>query len=82
MKTQEKVERVTKHAQVKKHLIEKGSITSWEAIQLYNATRLSAIIYNLRHNEGMTITGDDVKSKDCNGNTVVFTKYKHVPKQK
>ena len=28
------------------HLQEKGSITSWEAIKEYGATRLSAIIYN------------------------------------
>ena len=31
------------------HLIEKGTITSWEAIKEYGATRLSAIIYNLRN---------------------------------
>ena len=36
------------------HLIEKGSITSWEAIQLYHATRLSSHIYQLR-NKGMHI---------------------------
>lgn len=29
------------------HLQTKGSITSWEAITLYGATRLSAIIFNL-----------------------------------
>ena len=31
-----------------KHLQEKGSITSFEAISLYGATRLSGIIYSLR----------------------------------
>lgn len=36
------------------HLVEKGSITTWEAIQLYHATRLSAYIYQLR-NKGMHI---------------------------
>ena len=30
------------------HLIEHGSITSWEAIKRYRATRLSAIIFNLK----------------------------------
>ena len=30
------------------HLLEKGNITSWEAIKEYGATRLSAIIFNLR----------------------------------
>lgn len=43
---------------VLKHLQEHGSITSMDAIQLYGATRLSAIIYNLRHNEGYTIVTD------------------------
>lgn len=36
------------------HLVEKSSITSWEAIQLYHATRLSSYIYQLR-NKGMHI---------------------------
>ena len=30
------------------HLQTKGNITSWEAIKEYGATRLSAIIFNLR----------------------------------
>jgi len=30
------------------HLQTKGQITSWEAIKEYGATRLSAIIFNLR----------------------------------
>jgi len=33
---------------VKEYLIENGSITSWEAITNFRATRLSAIIFNLR----------------------------------
>ena len=40
---------------VQLHLIEKGTITSWEAIKEYGATRLSAIIYNLRHKRNMNI---------------------------
>jgi len=38
----------TKTAKVLRHLQDNGNITSWEAIQLYRATRLSAIIFNLR----------------------------------
>ena len=30
------------------HLKENGSITSWDAFELYRATRLSAVIFNLR----------------------------------
>ena len=39
---------MTQAQAVLKHLQEKGSITSIEAISLYGATRLSSIIYNLR----------------------------------
>lgn len=34
---------------VLEHLQKKGSITSWEAITEYRATRLSAIIFNLKN---------------------------------
>ncbi len=37
-----------KTGKVLTHLQSHGSITSWTAIQLYRATRLSAIIFNLR----------------------------------
>ena len=40
---------------VLEHLKENGSITSWEAIQKYRATRLSAIIYNLKYKYGYKI---------------------------
>ena len=45
---------------VQLHLIEKGSITSWEAIKEYGATRLSAIIFRLRHERGMNISNERV----------------------
>lgn len=45
---------MTKTEKVKNHLLNNKKITSWEAIQLYRATRLSAIIYNLR-DRGMNI---------------------------
>lgn len=38
-------------AKVKNHLLVKGRISSWEAIRLYGITRLSAVIYELRHKE-------------------------------
>ena len=49
------------------HLMEKGSITSWEAIKEYGATRLSAIIFNLRHNRGMNIRNERVNFTDRYG---------------
>lgn len=52
---------------IQMHLIEKGKITSWEAIKEYGATRLSAIIYNLRHNRGMDIRNERVYFTDRYG---------------
>jgi len=43
-----KPRQATKQSQVMAHLIEHGNITSWTAIELYAATRLSALIFNLR----------------------------------
>jgi len=44
------------------HLQEKKTITSWEAIQLYHATRLSAIIFNLKE-RGHLITTEMIFEK-------------------
>ncbi len=49
---------LTQEKMVLDHLQKHGSITSLEAIKLFGATRLSAIIYNLRHNEGYTIVSE------------------------
>jgi hypothetical protein len=70
---------VTKTDLVRKHLLKKKSITSWKAIELYKATRLSAIIFNLKEEFrllGNPIMRETVSSKDENGNTVNFVKYK------
>ena len=57
------------------HLIEKGSITSWEAIKEYGATRLSGIIYNLRNNYGMNIVTERIEFVDRFGSKGSFAKY-------
>lgn len=46
----------SKTQKVLRHLVTLKSITSWEAIKLYKATRLSAIIYNLRKRGYMIIS--------------------------
>ena len=61
---------------VLKHLQEHGSITSWEAIQFYGATRLSAIIFNLRHNEGFDIVTDLEKVETRFGAKTQVARYK------
>lgn len=65
----------TKFEQVKSHLMTKGSITSWEAITLFKATRLSAIIHVLRHKQKLAIKTVDITEIDSNGNSCTFAKY-------
>jgi hypothetical protein len=67
----------TKTYQVKKHLIEKGSIDSWTAIQLYGATRLSAIIFKLR-NSGYIIDSIPNTVYDRNQEICNYTTYKYI----
>lgn len=65
--------RTNKTNEVLKHLKQNGSITSWEAIQLYGATRLSAIIFNLRKKYNInTFMIDDI---DRYGNESRYAKY-------
>ena len=67
----------TKALQIKKHLIEKGTIDSWTAIELYGATRLSAIIFNLRMN-GHNIDSIPRTAYDRNQELCNFTTYKYI----
>jgi len=66
--------RTTKSNQVKTHLIEKGKIDSWTAFELYGATRLSAIIFNLRR-RGYNIDTQTMTVKDRNNNVCNFANY-------
>jgi hypothetical protein len=66
--------KITKNNQVKTHLLIKGNIDSWTAINLYGATRLSAIIFNLRR-MGYNIVSQPVTTKDRNNNNCTFVKY-------
>jgi hypothetical protein len=50
----------TKIDKVAHHLVTKKKITSWDAIQLYFATRLADIIFTLR-NEGWLINTKMIK---------------------
>ena len=59
---------------VLEHLKAFGTITSWEAIKEYGATRLSSIIYILRH-EGYPIGGEMVQTKNRFGKPVSFKRY-------
>lgn len=65
-----------KTMKVLEHLKKYGSITSWDAIQKYGATRLSAIIYNLK--KRLDITTDMQEGIDRYGHGVRFAKYVYV----
>ena len=65
----------TKTGEVLRYLKENGSITSMEAIERFGATRLSAIIFNLRHNRGYDISTVPITSTDRYGHQVTFARY-------
>ena len=68
-----KQNRKTKTSQVLVWLLTYGSITSWEAIEKFKATRLADIIYRLR--KAHNIVREDVHCEDVNGNPCVYGRY-------
>lgn len=66
---------MNKTESVKIHLENHGAITSWEAIKEYGATRLSSIIYNLRHQYGLNIENEWVEFTDRFGSKSKYVKY-------
>jgi len=70
-----KTKRPTKTDMVLNHMIDYGFITSWTAIQLYGVTRLSAIIYTLKHNRGIKISSVTETRNDRNGWPCRYSKY-------
>jgi len=67
--------RLTKTKMVKNHLERGETITSLDAIQLYGATRLSSIIFNLRQ-RGLDIATLPTTITDRFGNSTTFAKYR------
>lgn len=63
-----------KATEVLKHLKVNGTITSMEAFELYGATRLSAIIFNLRK-KGYNIVTEENVCVDRYGHSCHFAKY-------
>ena len=59
--------------QVEQHLKTYGSITSWEAFELYGITRLSARIYDLRREN--EIMSKPMATTNRFRNTVNYVKY-------
>lgn len=73
---------MTKINSVLNHIENYGEITSWEAIKEYGATRLSAIIYVLRHKYGMDIENEWIDFVDRYGSKSRYVKYKYNRKNK
>ena len=65
----------TKIEKVLWHLLEYGHINSWEAIKEYGATRLSAIIWVLRHKRGLNIRSERIEFIDRFGDKGHFVDY-------
>ena len=66
--------RTNKHKQVLEHLQNYGTIESMQAINLYGATRLSAIVFDLRK-RGYDITTNMIEGTDRNGNDCRYARY-------
>lgn len=64
----------SQHNAIIQHLLNYGSITSMEAFSNYGITRLSAIIFNLRH-EGYQIKSELCHSINRQGNHCTYSKY-------
>lgn len=65
---------MNKKTAVLQHLMENGSITSMEAIESYGATRLSAIIFNLRK-DGLDIETVTEGGTDRYGHSMTYARY-------
>lgn len=66
--------KITQKDRIINYIRQFGSITSWEAIQLYKATRLSAIIFNLRK-QGFLITDVWQESINKEGEKSRYVRY-------
>ena len=69
--------KISQTEQIKKVLLEEGRITSWEAIQRFRITRLSACIWNLR-SDGMDIKSTSKHDKTTGKHWAEYT-YETVP---
>lgn len=69
------MKRVTLYDRVENYLKENGSITSWQAIKEFGATRLSAIIYVLRNERELNIDTIYETSKNRYGDKITYAKY-------
>lgn len=70
---------MTQNQQIKKHLKEHGKITNRTAARLYDIYRLSARIYELRHDDGMDIWNNHISYKKKDGTYTHYDEYIYNP---
>lgn len=67
----------SKKQKIKEHLEYGNGITQKDAIELFNAYRLSAVIFDLK-DEGMKIETIDKSHKNSDGQTIRFAEYRMI----
>lgn len=67
--------RISKNQRVLNHLMEHKTITSNEAWKLYGVSRLSAVIWELRHRHGYHIESYTIHPVDRFGDTCNCAEY-------
>lgn len=50
--------------QIRNHLNCGNSLTSLEALNMFGCMRLAAVIHTLKHKEGMSITSEEITTKN------------------
>jgi hypothetical protein len=70
------MQRLSQTGEMLTYLKKNGNITSFQAIKLFGATRLSAIIYDLRK-DGHIIETKSKTAKNRRGTTTTFAVYEY-----
>jgi hypothetical protein len=76
-KMQMKKSKATQRSEVFMYLTKNGTITSIEAFEKFGATRLAAIIFDLRKH-GHVIDTIDMSGKNRYDETATYAKYKYI----
>ena len=67
--------RITQWERVLRHLRDFGELTSFEAFEDYGITRLSAVIYDLKHKKKLNIISEKKQHINRYNEIVYFAKY-------
>lgn len=62
-------------SKVFEHMLKYGHISTWTAYERYHITRLSALIWLLRHKDGVAIETNRRTVRNADGNNCTFADY-------